>query len=196
MCKSIIVIGGSAGSFSIVTQVLSELPKNFSIPIILCLHRLKHIRSGFAEALSLKSSLPVVEPFDKESIEEGKIYIAPANYHLYIETNNTFSLSTEEPVNHSRPSIDLTFISAANNYKENTIGVILSGANNDGAYGLKRIKDFEGTTIIQCIEESQVATMPSSALKLMKPDFIMKSDEITNFLIEQNQIFLEKKSKN
>ena len=132
-----VIIGGSAGSFQVITRILSSLPMNYSLPVFLCLHRLKHIRSGFVEALSIKSKLPVVEPDDKDAIKPGIIYLAPANYHMHIELGNRFSLSTEEPVNHSRPSIDLSFMSAAYNYKRKLVGIILSGANRDGAVGLK-----------------------------------------------------------
>ncbi|OFX49920.1 MAG: chemotaxis protein CheB [Bacteroidetes bacterium GWA2_30_7] len=186
MKNKIILIGGSAGSFSVVTQILTELPKNFRIPIVLCLHRLKHVRSGFAEALSLKSSNPVIEPYDKDRIEEGKIYIAPANYHLYIEAHKHFALSTEDSINHSRPSIDVTFVSTASVYKENVIAIILSGANNDGAYGIKRVKDLGGITIVQNPEECQVSTMPVSSIRIMKPDFILSSTEIIKYLIDIN----------
>lgn len=193
MKSKIILIGGSAGSFSVVTQILTELPKNFRIPIVLCLHRLKHVRSGFAEALSLKSANPVIEPYDKDRIEEGKIYIAPANYHLYIEAHKHFALSTEESINHSRPSIDVTFVSAASVYKEDVIGIILSGANNDGAYGIKRVKDFGGFTIVQNPEECQVSTMPVSAIRIMKPDCVFSSNEIIKYLIDiNNKIYFSK----
>ena len=109
-----VIIGGSAGSFQIVTRILNSLTPDFPVPVLLCLHRLKHVRSGFVEALSLKSGIPVEEPFDKDVLRPGKAYLAPANYHMYIELANRIALSTEETVNHSRPSIDLSFITAAN----------------------------------------------------------------------------------
>src|SRR5271157_4711689 len=121
-----LMIGGSAGSFQVVANILNALPKDFDMPVFLCLHRLKHVRSGFVEALSLKSNIPVVEPYDKETIKPGRAYLAPANYHMFIELGNRFALSTEEPVNHSRPSIDLSFISAAQAYRNKLVGVILS----------------------------------------------------------------------
>jgi two-component system chemotaxis response regulator CheB len=108
-----VVIGGSAGSFQVVVKILQSMPKNFSYPVLLCLHRLKHVRSGFVEALSLKSNIPIVEPYDKTHIRAGIGYLAPANYHMYVELANQISLSTEEPVNHSRPGIDLTYLSTA-----------------------------------------------------------------------------------
>lgn len=184
MKYKIVIIGGSAGSFQVVTRILSQLPPNYNIPVVLALHRLKHVRHGFVEALSIKSSLPVVEPLDKESIKPGKIYLAPANYHLYIELAGTFALSTEEPVNHSRPGIDLTFLTGAYAYKNKAVGVILSGANKDGALGLKKVKDHGGITVVQDPAEAQMPTMPNAALeKAGKVDHILKTDDIIKFLI-------------
>lgn len=177
-----IMIGGSAGSFQVVTRIISSLPKDYSLPIFLCLHRLKHVRSGFVEALSLKSALPMVEPNDKDSIKPGTIYLAPSNYHMYIELGNKFSLSTEEPVNHSRPSIDLSFMSAAYNYKRKLVGIILSGANRDGAAGLKKVKENGGLAIIQDPAECQVATMPNACQQIMNVDHIFSTTEIVRFL--------------
>lgn len=177
-----VIIGGSAGSFQVVTRIISSLPKNYSLPVFLCLHRLKHVRSGFVEALSIKSTLPICEPNDKDPIKPGIIYLAPANYHMYIELGNKFSLSTEEPVNHSRPSIDLSFISAAYNYKRKLVGVILSGANKDGAIGLKKVKENGGLTIVQDPNECQVPTMPNACLQIMKVDHIFSTNEIIRFL--------------
>jgi two-component system, chemotaxis family, protein-glutamate methylesterase/glutaminase len=178
-----VMIGGSAGSFQVVTKILASLPKNFPLPVFLCLHRLKHVRSGFVEALSIKSNLPIKEPDDKDPIKAGNIYLAPANYHMYIELGNKFSLSTEEPVNHSRPSIDLSFVSAAYTYRNKLIGVILSGANKDGAYGLKKVKDAGGIAIVQDPKECQVTTMTTASMKLTKVDHVYSTDQIIKYLL-------------
>lgn len=177
-----VIIGGSAGSFQVITKILNSLPPNFPLPVLLSLHRLKHVRSGFVEALSIKSSIPVIEPYDKDQIKPGKAYLAPANYHMFIELGNKIALSTEQPVNHSRPSIDLSFLTAAQVYREKLIGIILSGANKDGAYGLKKIKDFGGITIVQNPEECQVKTMTEASLKLSKVDHVLSTQEIIRFL--------------
>jgi two-component system chemotaxis response regulator CheB len=179
-----IMIGGSAGSFQVVTKILSALPKTLNMPVFLSLHRLKHVRSGFLEALSLKSNLPIIEPDDKEQIKPGRAYLAPANYHMYIELGNRIALSTEEPVHHSRPSIDLSFVTAAQAYREKLIGIILSGANSDGAYGLKKVKDFNGLTIVQDPNECQVRTMTEAALKMTKIDQVLTTDQIIKFLLK------------
>jgi len=185
MYYKLIIIGGSAGSFQVINQMLSKLPREFKIPIILVLHRLKHVRHGFVEALSQKSSLPVVEPDDKTSIKPGNVYLAPANYHLFVEVNGRFALSTEEPVNHSRPAIDLSFKTTAYCFREKVIGIILSGANKDGAEGLKTIKQMGGLTIVQEPGEALIPVMPQAAIeKTGQVDHILSSSEIINFLCD------------
>jgi two-component system chemotaxis response regulator CheB len=184
-----IVIGGSAGSFQGITQILSAIPADFSLPIILCLHRLKHVRNGFVEALSIKSIKPVVEPYDKENIKRGKVYLAPANYHLSIELGNSIALSTEEMFNNSRPAIDITLETAAYNYRDKLIGILLSGANKDGALGMKRIKDRKGLTIIQDPEECMIDTMPTAARNITEIDYTLKVHEIVEFLKELDKLY-------
>ncbi|MGK7390017.1 MAG: chemotaxis protein CheB [Candidatus Cyclobacteriaceae bacterium M2_1C_046] len=182
-----VVIGGSAGSFQGIVKILSELPKDFPLPIIMCLHRLKHVRNGFTEALSLKSIKAVVEPYDKESIKKGNVYLAPANYHMSIELGNYFSLSTEEMYNNSRPSIDVTLASASYVFRDKLIGILLSGANRDGAMGMKAIKDRGGLTVIQDPADCMIDTMPNAALKATTIDHVLKVDELVKFLDELNK---------
>lgn len=182
-----IMIGGSAGSFQVVTSILSALPKNYKLPVFLALHRLKHVRSGFMEALSIKSSIPVIEPDDKSSIKGGIAYLAPANYHMFIELGNKFALSTEEPVNHSRPGIDLSFFTAANAYRNKLVGIILSGANKDGAQGLQKVKQQGGYTIVQDPDECQVNAMTRAALDLCQADQVLTTAQIIDFLLKINK---------
>ncbi|MGE0771435.1 MAG: chemotaxis protein CheB [Cyclobacteriaceae bacterium] len=177
-----VVVGGSAGSFQGITKILAALPKNFPLPIIMCLHRLKHVRNGFVEALSLKSVSQVVEPFDKEGIKKGGIYLAPSNYHLSVELGNYFALSTEEMVNNSRPAIDITLSTAAYVYREKLIGILLSGANRDGGAGMKSIKEKGGLTIVQEPTECMIDAMPRAAMAATTIDFILRIDEIIEFL--------------
>ena len=181
-----IVIGGSAGSFQGVIKILSQLPKGFPLPIIMCLHRLKHVRNGFVEALSIKSISTVTEPYDKESIKKDHIYLAPANYHMSIELGNNFCLSTEEMINNSRPAIDITLGSAGYVYKDKLIGILLSGANKDGALGMKHIKDKKGLTIVQEPAECMIGTMPTAAMAATNIDYVLKIEEIVSFLNELN----------
>jgi two-component system chemotaxis response regulator CheB len=157
--------------------------------MILALHRLKHVRNGFVEALALKSTMPVVEPDDKESIRKSNVYLAPANYHLSVELGNYFSISTEEMVNNSRPSIDITLTSAAYVYRNRLIGILLSGANRDGALGMKSIHDKGGLTIVQEPSECMIETMPKSALSVTNIDHVLNIDNVINFLKELNSYY-------
>jgi len=177
-----VVIGGSAGSFQGVVKILSQLPKGFPLPIIMCLHRLKHVRNGFVEALSIKSVVQVTEPNDKEAIKKGSVYLAPANYHMSVELGNYFALSTEEMVNNSRPSIDITLGTCAYVYKEKLVGILLSGANRDGAVGMKNIHERGGVTIVQEPSECMIDTMPRAALGVTQIDHTLKIDQIVEFL--------------
>ena len=181
-----VVIGGSAGSFQVLTKILSSLPKTFNLPVLLCMHRLKHVRSGFLEALAIKSNLPIIEPNDKEQIKPGKVYLAPANYHMYIELGNRIALSTEEPVNHSRPSIDLSFLTASQAFRDKMVGIILSGANSDGAVGLQKVKEHHGIAIVQDPNDCQVRTMSEAAMKLTQVDHVFTTDQIIKFLLKLN----------
>lgn len=183
-----VVIGGSAGSFQGMIKILESLPTEFPLPIIVCLHRLKHVRHGFVEALSIKSKKTIIEPFDKENIRGGKVYLAPSNYHLSIELGNYFGLSTEEMVNNSRPAIDITLSTAAFSFKKKLIGILLSGANKDGAIGMKNIHDKGGLTIVQDPEECLIDTMPTAALNSTTIDHVLKIDEIVRFFKEVNSV--------
>ncbi len=184
-----IVIGGSAGSFQGITKILSQLPKNFPLPIIMCLHRLKHVRNGFVEALSIKSVFPVVEPYDKEQIKKGGVYLAPSNYHMSVELGNYFAMSTEEMMNNSRPAIDITLGTAAYVFREKLIGILLSGANRDGGLGMKHIKDKGGLTIVQEPTECMIDTMPKAAMALTKIDHVLKVDEIVSLINELDKYY-------
>jgi two-component system chemotaxis response regulator CheB len=183
-----VVIGGSAGSFQGITQILASIPKDFPLPMFLCLHRLKHVRNGFVEALSIKSNKSVVEPFDKETIKKGAVYLAPANYHLCLELGNTCSLSTEELVNNSRPAIDLTFESASYVYRDKLVGILLSGANKDGAYGMMKIKERNGLTVVQDPNDSMINAMPNAALAITKIDHVLTVNQIVSFLLELDKV--------
>jgi two-component system, chemotaxis family, protein-glutamate methylesterase/glutaminase len=182
-----IVIGGSAGSFQVITKLLAALPQDFDLPIILCLHRLKHVRHGFVEALNIKSVKPLEEPNDKDSIKRGRIYLAPANYHLCLELGNYFSLSTEEMVNNSRPAIDITLETASYVYKNKLIGILLSGANKDGAWGMKKIKERGGFTIVQDPSDCMIDTMPTAAMKITEIDMVLKVDGLIKFFQDFNK---------
>jgi two-component system, chemotaxis family, protein-glutamate methylesterase/glutaminase len=178
----ILVIGGSAGSFVLVRKILEALPAEFPLPVVLCLHRRRDISNGFVESLSPVSKLKVIEPLDKDPIQKGFVYLDPSNYHVFIEEGETFALSTEKEENYSRPSIDLTFESAGNVYGKKMVGIMLSGANSDGAKGMLSSKNNGAYTIVQRPEEASFDTMPRETLKLFSPDKILTCDEIITFL--------------
>jgi len=184
-----VVIGGSAGSFQSVTKILATIPPDFPLPIFMCLHRLKHVRNGFVEALSIKSNKTIVEPYDKEPIRRGIVYLAPANYHLCVELGNSMSLATDELINNSRPAIDITFDTASYVYRDKLVGILLSGANKDGAYGMKKIKAKNGLTIVQDPEESMINAMPNAAIAATQIDLVLEVDEIIDFLLDLYKVY-------
>lgn len=180
--EKIIVIGGSAGSLGIILTVLSHLRSNFKHPVVIVLHRKNDSESGLADLLNYKASLPVKEADDKDPILDGTVYIAPADYHLLIETEKHFSLDSSEKINFSRPSIDFTFQTAAEAYGKSTIAILLSGANADGVDGLRSVKEAGGITIVQDPATAQVPFMPKAAIDGLQIDHILTPDEITAFL--------------
>src|SRR3546814_15586100 len=140
MIADLITIGGSAGSLQVILEILPRLRSDLSTSIVIIFHRKATPNPEILiNLLALKSFLPIKEAEDKEKIKPGLIYIAAANYHLFVEKDHSFSLDASEKVNFSRPSIDLTFITAADVYKNHMMGILLSGANSDGIRGLEAI---------------------------------------------------------
>jgi len=183
MLYEAIVIGVSSGGLKVMKIMFSLLPKDFSIPIIIVQHIGKYSENSWIKLLGDKSNLEIKEADEKEEIEKGKVYIAPANYHLLIESDKTFSLTIDERVNFARPSIDVLFESAAEVYQNKLIGIVLTGSNNDGAKGIKRIKECGGLTIVQDPETAESNYMPASAIEAILPDYILPLEEIIKLLI-------------
>lgn len=182
-----VVIGASAGGVHALLTLLSGLPEHFSLPIIAVLHLPKERDSRLADVFQQRLGMTVREAADKESIAPSTLYFAGSGYHLSIEMDRTFSLSCEEPVNYSRPSIDVLMDSAADAYGPSLAGVLLTGANFDGAAGLARIKHCGGLTAVQDPAEAQVATMPQAAIRTLKPNLILTLDGIRQLLIQLDQ---------
>jgi len=182
----LIVIGASWGGLDALSTILSPLPSDFPLPILIVQHRPRNPVGSefFIEVLSRYCQLSVLEPDDKEHIETGNIYLAPSNYHLLVEHKGALALSNDEPVHYSRPSIDLLFESAAESYQQSVIGIILTGANQDGAAGLKIIKEKGGYTLAQDPTTAEVDTMPLAAIAAAKPDMILPLKDIAPFLIK------------
>ncbi len=180
MASEIVVVGTSSGGLKAAQVLLSGLDATFQVPLVLVQHRGKD-ESSLCEYLSRSSPLPVSEPEDKEAILPGHVYLAPRDYHLLIE-GATFALSVDAPVSYARPSIDVLFESAADQYKERAIGVILTGANQDGARGLAAIKAQGGLTVIQDPESAAHREMPEAAMARTNPDWILGLAEIASRL--------------
>src|ERR1035437_1844751 len=179
-----IVIGVSSGGMNAMKVMFSLLPKEFNTPIIIVQHISSQSENLWIRLLNDESNLYIKEADEKEKIENGKVYIAPPNYHLLIERDKTFSLTIDERINYARPSIDVLFESAAEAYKNKLIGVILTGSNNDGTNGIKRIQECGGLTIIQNPETAESAYMPKSAIAAIHPDYILSLEEIIKLLIK------------
>lgn len=176
----LVVVGVSAGGLQALGVLLGGLPADFPLPLAIVQHRSKE-SSALCELLQDRSALPVSEVLDKQPIEPGHVYLAPPDYHLLVE-NGHFSLSVDEPVGFSRPSIDLTFGSAADAYGRGGVGVVLTGANHDGARGLRRIVDAGGRAVVQDPATADSASMPRAALAAVAEATVLPLAEIAAHL--------------
>lgn len=168
----ILVVGGSAGSLDSIMGIISRLTEEFDGACIVVLHRMNHPFSKLEKLLARKTKIPVREVEDKDPIEPRHIYIAPPDYHLLLEDKKTFSLDSSEKIHFSRPSIDATFESAAMVFGSSCVGCLLSGANADGAEGLKAIKMAGGVTVVEDPTTAEMNVMPLHAIQLESPTLI------------------------
>jgi two-component system, chemotaxis family, protein-glutamate methylesterase/glutaminase len=179
----LIVIGGSAGSLQVLIGLLSAVGPGLPIPILVLLHRNVHHHESSLEALiSAKTKLTCKEVEEKEPLLPGVIYICPADYHVLIERDHSLSLDYSERVNYSRPSIDVTFKSAAEAYGPELICVLLSGANADGADGLEYARGMGSITVVQDPATAEVAYMPQYAIDRVKVDFVLRPEEMPGII--------------
>jgi two-component system, chemotaxis family, protein-glutamate methylesterase/glutaminase len=183
MSYKAIVIGVSAGGMAALGKILPRLPADYHLPLIIVQHISPDADNYMISHFDSNTAIKVKEADEKEEIKPGVAYFAPPNYHLLIETDFTFSLSVEERVNFSRPSIDVLFESAIDAWCSGLIGIILTGASSDGSKGLKMIRECGGLTIVQDPQEAEVSVMPEAAIKLTKVDKILKLDAIAGFLV-------------
>jgi len=161
-----IVMGGSAGALDALQTILPSLPRACGLPVVVVLHMLPGRPSGLAGVLGTSTVLDVKEAEDKEPMRAGTVYLACPGYHLLVEKDRRFALSVDEPLHFSRPSIDVLFESAADAFGRGLVGVLLSGANDDGARGLLRIRRAGGFTLVQSPETASSPEMPEAALRL------------------------------
>lgn len=177
-----VVIGVSAGGLAALDKILPALDRTFSLPVLVVQHVSPTSENYLPIHFSQRCLLEVKEAEDKEQIEGGVIYFAPPNYHLLVEHNQAIALSTEERVNFSRPSIDVLFETAADAYLDELVGVVLTGANSDGAAGIARIKQFGGLAVVQSPETAEAEAMPRAAIEAADVDYILPLNEIGCFL--------------
>lgn len=177
-----IVVGTSAGGLRALSVLLSDLPAAYPFSLIIVQHRAKSEGSLLEEILQQRTRLRIKQADEKEYIVKSTIYVAPPDYHLMVETDKSFSLSSDEPVQYSRPSIDVLFRSAAEVYRQALIGIILTGANNDGASGMQAIHKAGGCTIAQDPDEAMYDVMPRAAINTGTVKHILKLKEIEQFL--------------
>lgn len=177
----IVVLGASLGGLDAIAALLAGLPADFPLPVAVVQHRTR--RSGGLGAFFLeRSRIPVHEVEDKEEFERGRIYLAPADFHLLVE-KDSFALSTEGPVMNSRPSIDVLFESAAEALGSAVIGVVLTGASEDGAAGARKIKRRGGIVICQDPRTAESSTMPAAAIRAADPNYVVCLEETGPLLV-------------
>lgn len=168
-------------------RILSGLPGTFRLPLIALLHLPNNGDSKLVDVFGARLAIPVEEAADKARIAPGRLYFAPGGYHLLVEQDFSFALSCEAPVHYSRPSIDVLMESAADAWGPRLAGILLTGANDDGAEGLARIGERGGLTVAQDPDEAAIPTMPRAAIKRRAPDLVLPLDSIRDLLLELNR---------
>ncbi len=179
-----VVIGASAGALDALSIILPLLPRGFQLPVLAVVHLPPNKESILASLLQAKCEVKVREAADKEPIRAGTVYFAPPDYHLLVESNKLLSLSADEPVNFSRPSIDVLFETAADAYGAGLIGIVLTGANNDGAAGLRAVHAAGGIALVQRPELAHSPAMPLAALEACSEACALSLPEIASYLLE------------
>lgn len=177
-----VAIGASAGAVQALLTILPTLPTSFDLPVLVVVHVPPDRSNVLVPLFQSKCRITVKEAEDKEPVEGGVIYFAPSDYHLLVETDGGLALSTDPLVNYSRPSIDVLFESAADAFGAGLVGVILTGANHDGAAGLKAVVDVGGVGIVENPDEAYAAAMPHAALEATPSARVMTHDQIATYL--------------
>ncbi|WP_255988701.1 chemotaxis protein CheB [Chitinolyticbacter albus] len=179
---SAVVIGASAGGVEALLALLPRLPIDYPYPVIVVLHLSEREDSVLPRLFAARTAMPVIEARDKQPVRAGTIHFAPAGYHLLVERDRHFALSIDAPEHYSRPSIDVLFESAADAWGEHLAGVLLTGANEDGAAGLATIAARGGLALVQSPDEAVIATMPQAAIDTMTPHAVLTLAELTRTL--------------
>lgn len=178
-----VVIGASAGGVNALMQVLPALPRGYRLPIVVVLHVRSGRQNQLVDVFQQRVMVPVREAGDKEDIIPGTLYFAPAGYHLLLENDRSFSLSCDAPLHFARPAIDITMETAADAYGARLVGMLLTGANEDGAEGMAAIGRAGGMTVVQDPEEANVGVMPLEAIRVRPPDLVLPLEQIKRLLL-------------
>jgi two-component system chemotaxis response regulator CheB len=178
----LLVIGGSAGSLEIIIHLLPLIRQDVSFPIVIVVHRRSDSDSMLTELFASKTLLPVKEAEEKEALCAGTIYLAPADYHLLVEKDGTLSLDFSEKVNYSRPSIDVTFETAAEAFGEALVSILLSGASSDGTKGMQHVKKHKGIVVVQDPKTAEAAYMPAQAIANVAVDLVIKIPQLADYI--------------
>lgn len=178
-----VVIGASAGGVGALLKVLPGLPADYARPVVALLHLPDNRQSQLAEVFRQRVTMAVHEAADKEALAPGTLYFGGSGYHLSVEADRSFSLSCEAPRHFARPAIDFLMESAADAYGPALLGILLTGANQDGAAGLAAIGRAGGLTVVQDPDEAEVSTMPKEAIRSRAPDLILPLDDIHTLLL-------------
>jgi len=189
LTPSLIVVGCSLGGMYALEAILKQLPADFCVPIAIAQHRHRRSNESLPEFLRRATHLNVVDVEDKQWIEAGNVYLAPADYHLLVEKGE-FNLSVDDVVRHSRPSVDVLFESAADAYGAGVIAIVLTGANDDGVGGARRIKQRGGTVIAQDPKTAEAPSMPQTVIDAGVVDQILNLEGIAAFLAERCRLAL------
>jgi two-component system chemotaxis response regulator CheB len=177
-----VVVGGSAGAVDVLGALLPELPADYAVPVIVVVHLPARRTSLLPPLFAPRCALPVREPEDKQPVGPG-VWFAPPDYHLLVEADRTFSLSIDEPVRFSRPSIDVLFESAARAYTSRLLGVVLTGANDDGAEGARAIRRSGGVLAVQSPDTAIASEMPRAAIGRATPQCVGSVQELAAMMI-------------
>jgi two-component system chemotaxis response regulator CheB len=178
----LLAIGGSAGSLQVILSLLPAFGEGFPMPVLVILHRNGVFESSLEDLFASRTTMPIREVEEKEILQNGVAYICPADYHVLLEKDHSFSLDYSERINFSRPSIDVTFRSAADVYGPGLICLLLSGGNADGVEGMQYAQERGGLTIVQDPATAEVPYMPQQAVTRMKTDFVIPAGQIPAFI--------------
>jgi len=177
-----VVIGASAGGIEALSALLPSIPATCQASFFIVVHLPRQRHSLLPEIFAPKCALPVVEAQDKEPVKPGTVYFAPPDYHLLLDEGPTLSLSVDDLVHYSRPSVDVLFETAAEVYGPRLLGILLSGANQDGAVGLEAVKQAGGVTLAQDPNTAQASAMPEAAVKRGAAQHVLNLEQLVAYL--------------